>query len=187
MEGAHNRFDKGPYFYEEVWRIPLIVRRPGARPATQNAYVSILDVGETLFNLAGSGDDDSPARSGRDLLPLAGSSETPAQWPDVAYGVYDLYNGINFSVRAIRDERWKYVWNPQESDELYDLASDPHELVNLIAVEPVVRFDTAAAEAESRLRGQLLAWLREIGDDLPSRVEGLPPAGTVMATGEPGP
>ena len=187
MEGAHNRFDKGPYFYEEVWRIPLIVRSPGALPATQNAFVSILDVGETLLDLAGSDGDDSPPRSGRDLLPLTGSSETPAQWPDVVYGVYDLYNGINFSVRAIRDERWKYVWNPQESDELYDLASDPHELVNLIAVEPAVRFDAAAAEAESRLRGQLLAWLKEIGDDLPSHFADLPPAGTVMATGEPGP
>ena len=29
MEGAHNRFDKAAYFYEEVWRIPLIIRTPG--------------------------------------------------------------------------------------------------------------------------------------------------------------
>ncbi len=28
MEGAHNRFDKGAYFYEEVWRIPFIIRAP---------------------------------------------------------------------------------------------------------------------------------------------------------------
>ena len=30
-------------------------------------------------------------------------------------------------------------------------------------------------------------WLAEIGDDLPSRAEQLPRAGTIMATGEAGP
>jgi len=187
MEGAHNRFDKGPYFYEEVWRIPLIVCKPGALPSTQSAFVSILDIGETLFSLVGSGDDDTRLRCGRDLLPITGCSDTPTEWPNVAYGVYDLYNGINFTVRAICDERWKYVWNPQANDELYDLVSDPHELTNLIGVAPTMRLDLVAAEAKSRLREQLLAWLRGIGDDLPSRVDDLPPAGTVMATGELGP
>jgi len=180
MEGAHNRFDKGPYFYEEVWRIPLIVCQPGVPPAVQRAFVSILDVGETLFTLTGAVDRESHPRSGRNLLPLTGSSDKPEQWPDIAYGVYDLYNGINFAVRAIRDERWKYVWNPQETDELYDLASDPHEMVNLID-------DPAGVEAKSRLYEQLMIWLEEIGDDLPDRVVNLSPAGTVMATGEPGP
>jgi len=180
MEGAHNRFDKGAYFYEEVWRIPLIVRRAGTPAATQNAFVSILDVGETLFDLIGSGDSDTRPRSGRSLLPLIGGSDSPGQWPNVAYGVYDLYNGINFAVRAIRDERWKYVWNPQETDELYDLATDPYEMKNLAG-------DPVGAEAESRLREQLFSWLDDIGDDLPSRADALPPAGTVMATGRPGP
>ena len=51
MEGGHNRFDKGAYFYEEVWRIPLIISRPDRGQATQDAYVSLIDVGETLFGL----------------------------------------------------------------------------------------------------------------------------------------
>ena len=38
---------------------------------------------------------------------------------------------MNFAVRAIRNERYKYVWNPQASDELYDLEADPHEMENL--------------------------------------------------------
>jgi arylsulfatase A-like enzyme len=180
MEGAHNRFDKGPYFYEEVWRIPLIVRKPSAPAATQNAFVSILDVGQTLFSLIGSEPNLDRPRSGRNLLPLTGASSAPKQWLQLAYGVYDLYNGINFAVRAIRDERWKYVWNPQETDELYDLASDPHEMTNRID-------DADAAKMRDRLREQLLGWLDDIGDDLPSRVNDLPPAGTVMATGKPGP
>ncbi|MBT3374195.1 MAG: sulfatase-like hydrolase/transferase [Lentisphaerae bacterium] len=180
MEGAHNRFDKGAYFYEEVWRIPLIIRSPGIAPATQEAFVSILDVGETLFSLVGSEADPDRPRFGRDLLPLTGAGTPPEPWPALAYGVYDLYNGINFAVRAIRDRRWKYVWNPQEIDELYDLETDPHEMTNRIN-------DPAAANIRAQLRGQLLAWLEEIGDGLPDRAASLPPAGTVMATRKPGP
>jgi len=36
-DGAHNRFDKGAYFYEEVWRIPLTIAMPGVAPAEQSA------------------------------------------------------------------------------------------------------------------------------------------------------
>jgi len=180
MEGAHNRFDKGAYFYDEVWRIPLIVRQPGAEPARQPAYVSILDVGATLFSLIGSESMAARPRAGRNLLPLVASDDVPGEWPSVAYGVYDLYNGISFAVRAIRDHRWKYVWNPQEFDELYDLETDPHEMVNRID-------DPTVADVVARLRAQLMSWLADIGDDLPGRVHSLPPAGTVMATGEPGP
>jgi hypothetical protein len=45
----------------------------------------------------------------------------------------------------------------------------------------------AVAQAQSRLRGQLMNWLAEIGDDLPGRVDRLRPPGMVMATGGPGP
>ncbi len=38
---------------------------------------------------------------------------------------------MSFAVRAIRNERFKYVWNPQDRDELYDLANDPYEMENL--------------------------------------------------------
>lgn len=182
MEGAHNRFDKGAYFYEEVWRIPLIIGAAASAAATQDAFVSLIDVGETLFSLINAAATADRPRAGRDLLPLVGAATRPAHWPQIAYGVYNLYNGMNFAVRAIRNERYKYVWNPQDIDELYDLQTDPHEMENL-AGHP----EQAAVSAESELRHQLMAWLAEIGDDLPSRVELLPPAGTIMATGEAGP
>ena len=180
MEGSHNRFDKGAYFYEEVWRIPLIVRQPETPSATQHAFVSILDVSESLFNLVATEKSTGRPHAGRSLLPLLGNSVTLPTWPDIAYGVYDLYNGINFAVRAIRDKRWKLIWNPQATDELYDLQNDPHEMRNLITTP-----DTARIEAQLRVR--LLKWFNEIGDDFPSRIDNLPPAGTIMATGQMGP
>ncbi|MBV7334120.1 sulfatase-like hydrolase/transferase [Chloroflexi bacterium TSY] len=180
IEGAHNRFDKGAYFYEEVWRIPLIIRTPNASPATQDAFVSLIDVGETLFCLINAEAVAEQPRAGRNLMPLAGATTRPAGWPQTAYGVYNRYNGMSFAVRAIRNERYKYVWNPQDIDELYDLEIDPYEMRNL---QGQIKFNAIEAE----LRRQLMAWLATISDSLPERVEELPPAGTIMATGEMGP
>ena len=204
MEGAHNRFDKAAYFYEEVWRIPLIIRTPDGVPANQDAFVSLIDVGETLFDLVGAEETAERPRAGRDLMPLVAAPLAPqtwgegtagqampsqaspriggrgADWPPLAYGVYDLYNGMSFAVRAIRNQRFKYVWNPQDRDELYDLVADPHEMENLAG-------QAAQSSVEADLRDQLMAWLAEIGDDLPERVDDLPKAGTIVATGEPGP
>ena len=47
--------------------------------------------------------------------------------------------------------------------------------------------DEEFAPVRNGLHEQLLAWLQEIGDPLPEQVPLLPPAGTVIATGNPGP
>ena len=180
MEGAHNRFDKGAYFYDEVWRIPLIVREPNASPATQDTYISLIDIAETLFALTGAEESTDQPHQGRNLMPLVGTSERPSDWQQIAYGVYYRYNGYSFEVRAIRNKRCKYVWNPQDINELYDLDTDPHEMTNL-AGQP----ETSTIEQD--LHNQLIAWLNQIGDDLPNRLDQLLPAGTIIATGEQGP
>jgi len=180
MCGAHNRFDKGAYFYDEVWRIPLTVRAPGIAPASQNAFVSLVDLARTLFGMVGIEAKEGRPLMGRDIRPLLGPGASPDGWPERAYGVYDLYNGMRFAVRAIRDTRYKYVWNPQAVDELYDLECDPAELRNRVD-------DPALAVERDRLRAELMAWLREAGDDLPGTFERLPGAGTIVATGAPGP
>ncbi len=180
MEGAHNRFDKGAYFYDEVWRIPLIIRTPDAPPTTQDAYVSLLDIGTTLFSLVDPTPTAPSHHSGRNLMPLVGSSQRPIHWEQTAYGVYYSYNGYSFEVRAIRNERYKYVWNPQAINELYDLDADPYEMTNC-ANRP------ETMHLEQDLHHQLISWLNKIGDDLPQRLTQLPPAGTILATGKQGP
>ena len=81
-------------------------------------------------------------------------------WEQSAHGVYYNYNGYSFEVRAIRNERYKYVWNPQDINELYDLDSDSHEMTNLAN-----RPETETIEQD--LHTQLIVWLDKIGDDLP--------------------
>ena len=180
MEGAHNRFDKGPYFYQEVWRIPLIIRQPDKLPASQGAYVSLIDIAETLFDLIGSPPSFDDPRQGRNLMPLVGTSKRPNGWPQVAYGVYYRYNGYSFEIRAICNQRYKYVWNPPDINELYNLETDPHEMTNLSGYADL-------SGIENDLHNQLLNWLNQVGDNLPNRIGKLPPAGTIIATGQQGP
>ena len=179
MCGEHNRFDKGPYFYEQVFRVPLIICRPGRAPAEQQAFVSSADIGATLFSAVGDTGYAADTQ-GRDLLPLCGRSRAPEGWPAEVYGTYHLYNGMTFECRCIKTGRYKYVWNLQAVDELYDLQEDPEEMHNLAEH---ARFGDIRNELAAGLRG----WLERAGDPTPGRTDELPRAGTIVITGEPGP
>ena len=56
-----------------------------------------------------------------------------------------------------RNEKYKYVWNPTDMDELYDMQSDPGELVNLSQRE-------AYADVLKALRADLLRELDAVED-----------------------
>lgn len=178
MCGAHNRFDKGPYYYEEVWRIPLIVKAPKLGQGIQNTYVSSLDLGRTLFNLVGDQDDQD--MSGRNIEPLIGTEVEGSGWKREVFGMYDLYNGMSFKVRAIRTERFKYIFNPQAMDELYDLQEDLAELNNLIDLE-------AVKDIQETLKERLFSWMKTIDDPLLKALDTLEEAGTIVTRGTPGP
>ena len=49
------------------------------------------------------------------------------------------------SQRMVRTERWKYVYNPCDVDELYDMQSDPMETQNLFDGEDPIARDLVAA------------------------------------------
>ena len=179
MCGEHNRFDKAAYFYEEVLRIPLCIRLPGAAAAVNGAPVSFIDLGTTLFHLLGE-HDHGGTTDGRDLAPLVGTAAVPPDWDQAAYASYHRYNGMSFECRCVRTATHKYVWNPQDVDELYDLGNDPGELTNLVAVADY-------AEVRADLAARLRRWLAAAGDPLPATADQPPPAGTILATGTPGP
>ncbi len=158
MTGAHNRFDKGPYSYDEVMRVPLLVRWPDARPREIDRHVHSMDVNQTIVEWAGL-QPDIPNVDSRSLRPLIEGGDSGWDTPDEAFYRYEWYNGLWFGVRAIRTPEFKYCFNPGGIDELYDLRKDPGELLNLI--------DTpAAAPVQHRLEDRLLAHLDQVGDTL---------------------
>jgi len=151
MLGAHGNFDKGPYFYDEVVRIPLIVADPAGRPPRDaGSFVGLRDLFPTLIDLAGASHL------------LADAERTRSGWRtahDAALITYDAYQGREFKLRGIRTERWKYTWSPNDLCELYDLADDPGERRNRIG-EP------ACQPITQRLHTRLRNWMAAEDDVL---------------------
>lgn len=117
-------------FFEGSTRIPLVVHAPARFPARRVATpVSLVDVLPTIVELAGgSADDAVEPLAGRSLLPLcAGADEDRT-----VVGEYTA-EGACAPIVMIRRGDWKFVHCPADPDQLYDLAADPHERVNLAA------------------------------------------------------
>ncbi len=156
--GGHGMADKHYVMYDDIARVPLILRWPGVLPAGQvcDAFVSSgIDLAATFCDAAGARRPETFV--GKSLLPLArGDGDNSRQ------DIFAMYFGNQFglySQRMVRDRRWKYVWNLTAEDELYDLATDPGEITNL-ATAP------AAAAELARLRLRMLAWLEETRDPI---------------------
>ncbi|MFB3826774.1 MAG: sulfatase-like hydrolase/transferase [Bryobacteraceae bacterium] len=156
MCAAHNRFDKGPYCYDEVLRIPLLVRAPGAAPREVRRHVSSIDLNRTIAEWAGW-EPDAPNTDSRSLLPLIERGDPGWSGPDQAFYRYEWYDGLWFGIRAIRTHDFKYCFNPAGVDELYDLRKDPAEMHNLAGAP-------GAQSVENEMARRLLAHLEECGD-----------------------
>ncbi len=164
MLGEHRLYDKMAYAYDELMRIPLLVRDPDVEPRIVNRHVSLMDVPATLSDWMQLPPDG--AEDGVSLEPLmvkGDSAISDAQ--DSALYAYEWYNGSWFGVRAIRTPEYKYVFNPADSrDELYDLNADPGELKNRIN-------DKALADVRDDLRARLLVKLEAVEDPSAERLK----------------
>ncbi len=152
--GGHGMMDKHFVMYDDVMRVPLILRLPGRLPAGAacDAFVSHeIDLARTL--LAAAGVDAPESFVGRDLL-----EPDRLDRPDVFAQYQGTHQGL-YSQRMLRDRRWKYVYNAVSTDELYDLDADPGEVDNRVD-------DPAAAGELHRLRERMGGWMSEIGDPL---------------------
>jgi arylsulfatase A-like enzyme len=158
MTGSHGgQFNKGPLMYDEICRVPLIVRDPhSAGPGVCGGLVGSLAVMPTILELAGV-----PVPRGRHVSSLVPWIVDPAAGPegDAAYAEYHGDEWGLYSMRMIRTRTAKYVYSPHGTDELYDLEADPYELVNRVE-------DPAYAGLRAELRGRLRAWMIETDDPL---------------------
>src|ERR1700722_7975918 len=118
-------------FFEGACRIPLIVHAPQRfAPRRVAESASLLDVLPTLAEIANGGQAPQYA------APIGGQSLLPAlqggRGPGEVIGEY-LAEGAIAPVVMIRRGRHKFVHCPVDPDQLYDLAADPDERVNLAA------------------------------------------------------
>jgi arylsulfatase A-like enzyme len=141
MLGDHGLLFKGGYMYEEVLRIPLILRAPGklAPGSVSEALTEEIDVLPTILELL-----DVPAPpgiQGRSLLPVSPNrAEKTAVFAEFP------------TIHAVRTRQWKLVhYQRSPRGELYDLVNDPHELYNLWD-------DPGYAKRRAEVQGVLFDW-----------------------------
>jgi len=160
--GEHQLNDERRLAYEETIRIPLIIRYPpvARAGATPPQMVQTIDLASTVLALAGA--PDSVARHGTSLVPVLRG--TDSAWRTsvlIEYYSDAVFPRIrNMGYQAVRTERYKYIHYLElpGMDELYDLATDPFEMTNLIdtpagrAVLPTLQAELARLQRETGYR-----------------------------------
>ncbi len=159
MVGAHRMWIKGWIPYEECYRVPMIVRWPGrVRPGSRTAHLAQThDLAHTYVEAAGA--QKLPYADGRALQPLF-ENPSRADWADEILCAY--YGGeFLYTQRIAITERFKYVFNGFDYDELYDLQKDPEEMHNAVE-NPSYR--DAVADMRRRLYRMMAKFEDPYGD-----------------------
>jgi arylsulfatase A-like enzyme len=149
MQGAHAMMGKYvDAYYDEIVRVPLIVRYPPSIRAgkTLEQHASSVDVMPTILDYLGL--PLPPSVQGQSLRDQLDGKVAPDDRP--AFGERGI-DGINAS-RMIRTREWKYSIFGSGRRELFHLAEDPNELRNLI--------EDPSYEAQRKgLEQQLRQWM----------------------------
>lgn len=146
--GDHGLWMKGPLPYEQLVRIPMILRWPAgfAGGRSTDALFSQVDLVPTV--LAAVGLPLPEALEGRAALPFL-RGETESVREEALIECVDDPEGIRS--KTLVTARHKLTWYAgQDYGELYDLETDPREKVNLWK-------DRAHLALRARLLGRLLA------------------------------
>jgi choline-sulfatase len=128
-------------FFEGACRIPLMVAGPDIAPAVADEHVSLLDVMPTMLDLAGV--QQPELADGASVVQILRGDREPDR---TVYGEY-LGEGAIAPILMIRRGTYKFVFCEADPPQLYDLAADPDELVNLCSV-PEHADTVAGFEAE---------------------------------------
>lgn len=129
LYGQHGLTQKGPFMYEDLVKVPMVVSCPGLVPERKrsSSLQSLIDIAPTFLNLAGiavpgtmTGTVQSDVWKGqkesvRDFV-IVENHQQP----------YSLYQ------KQLVTERYKLtIYMNDEFGELFDLKNDPNELKNL--------------------------------------------------------
>jgi len=158
MDAQHKLIFKGPFMYEHMMRIPLMIRVPkkfakAAPRRVKDIDVVNVDIAPTIREFCGLPKVET---HGISLAPLFNGSKDYKPRDFVIGQYYSKQSWVN-PIRMIRTQDFKFNRHILWGDELYDLKNDPHELKNL-AKDP--KFAAIKRDLEQKL-GQ---WIKDHKD-----------------------
>ncbi len=124
--------------YEELVRVPLIVKWPGNRFAGQivDEQTRLVDLLPTLVSAAGVSFPDSLEIDGCDLAPLVeAGARPPGESADCGRAVIEIAEDDGPPTLAVRTERFKVIYRAGRPARVYDLVKDHGETRDLAAAE----------------------------------------------------
>ena len=137
-----SRWSYSPLF-EEIVHLPLLVRAPGASPGVYRGLSSAIDVMPTVLDLLGL--DIPDFVQGRSLAPAVGDATRSGRdyvvssipFANPGDGVQSVDNFLRDlkdpPVTTVTAGQWSLLYSPAPGvSQLYNLASDPRQLDNVI-------------------------------------------------------
>jgi len=135
MLGDHGIYLKGPYFYEQAVKVPLIISMPGTvkQGLKSDALVELVDLVPTIIESIGLQEDQTI--QGRSLWKMLTGSSDPGSHRDSVYCEYykalKCHEDPSAYATMVRNNRYKIVRiHGLGEGELYDLKKDPGEIHN---------------------------------------------------------
>jgi choline-sulfatase len=121
----HGVLEHNTWLYDELVRVPLVIRIPGLPPRRVRTQVQLVDLFPTLAGIAGA--KVPTGLHGRDrLADLQGRTNSKTY-------AYSEVVGSRFAIRTLE---WKYISSLQGGRQLFDLRVDPREQNNLARQHP---------------------------------------------------
>ena len=160
---SHSLSGKGSAAYDEIAKIPLIIKLPGKikKGSVYNHPVSHIDLAPTILEYFSI--NIPKLFEGKSLFPVF--YDTKIKHNDavfIEFGRYEIdhdgFGGYQ-PMRAVYDGRYKLVINLLSSDELYDFEKDPEEMVNLIHST-----DLKIQCIRNGLHDKILTWMNDTRD-----------------------
>jgi arylsulfatase A-like enzyme len=130
--GDHIEEEHGLFLYDEVVRVPWMMKLPRSQSAGRRVTAPIqhIDLFPTLMALGSLA--PAPGLRGRDLTPvLSGTGGSLPPQGIYAEALYPRYHFGWSELQSLTDDRFRYIKAPRE--ELYDLERDPGERTNVAA------------------------------------------------------
>jgi arylsulfatase A-like enzyme len=126
--GDHGLWCKGPFLYEQLIRVPLIIRFPAGVHGGQrvDSIVSHVDLVPTILNLLGA--PGAGETDGVDLMPML-AGQVPSVRDAALIEHVDDPQKLRLKTVVTRTRKLTY-YGGQEFGELYDLQKDPREKIN---------------------------------------------------------
>ena len=164
MIGEHNLMHHSYCIYDELIKIPLILKLPGTGNQGKiiDDPVSLMNIAPTIINILGIDNEAFANQMQENPLSIDGNdyksdyifsecerpkNEFKDTYPDFDFSVYDKH------FLTIRSMQYKFIWSSNGQHKGYKIDDDPSEQTNLIKKE---------TELSKKLENRLFKWYNSL-------------------------